>query len=135
MNTQLFKKLESIAFERNATLVIYRDLAYSGSAEAKRRTISISIKLGRQEFINTFFHELQHIINYDEHKYPAYHGRFSRAKQIRAAKTHGIQAERYTDRRAKKLQKKYFPQVPYKSAYKSKESVIFYKEYLNTWSD
>jgi hypothetical protein len=81
-------------------------------------TIYVSPWHTESRFISCAMHELQHILNKREGKYPAYHGRRGLKAASRAIILHGLQAERYTDLRARELCRSFFPWVRYYSAYR-----------------
>lgn len=79
-------------------------------------------------YVSAAMHELQHLVNAEEGKYPAYHGRLGSVRYMRAAVLHGLQAEKYTDRRARELAGVFFPGVRFHASYSTKRGVRWYKE-------
>jgi len=86
-------------------------------ADCDNEIIYVVPYLVEEDFISGAMHELQHILNKRNGKYPAYHGLKGYKAEYRATILHGYQAERYTDIEARKLHKKLFPWVKYHATY------------------
>jgi hypothetical protein len=79
------------------------------------------------DFISVAMHELQHIINTVNGSFPAYHGLRGVKKELRAIVLHGIQAEKFTDREARKLTKLFFPHIKFYAGYSHPATVWLFK--------
>lgn len=94
----------------------------------KGGVIYINKLVNEEDFLSAVSHELQHVLNFRNSKYPAYHSddwkRFTKAVLY-----HGLQAELYTDKKAAKLCKEFFPWVKYQFGYKYKANQWWYKVY------
>jgi hypothetical protein len=86
-------------------------------ADCMREIVYISPWQIEEDFIGSAIHELQHILNKRNGKYPAYHGLKGTKAEYRATILHGVQAEKYTDREARKLFKEHFPGFKYHAGY------------------
>jgi hypothetical protein len=107
--------------------VTSRTQGLSGYAYSERNKIFLNSYLGPKHTLSCFFHELQHVLNYRNKKYYAYHGGGSTKQVYRAIIYHGWQAERYTDRMAALLMKRHFPNEKYRAAYNNDWAKLHYK--------
>jgi hypothetical protein len=86
-----------------------------------------------RDFLSGFFHELGHVLNFRNKKYYNYHNFHSKTRytkeRVRNWIYTGLKAERYTDKVAKKLMRKYFPEVPYLPGYNGKEGADWFSKY------
>lgn len=71
--------------------------------------------LSIQFFLSAVFHEIQHVLNKRNKKFFIYHNmnKVRTKKDIKRVIYTAVKAEKYTDKHAKKLLKKYFPDVKY----------------------
>jgi hypothetical protein len=86
-------------------------------ADCVNEIIYVVPNLIEEDFISGAMHELQHILNKRNGKYPAYHCLKGVKAEYRATILHGYQAERYTDIQARKLHNILFPKFRYSATY------------------
>lgn len=68
-----------------------------------------------QHFLSAVYHEIQHVLNYRNKKYLLYHtmNSIQTYEDIETVMRTAVKAEKYTDKYAKKLMKKDYPNIPY----------------------
>lgn len=98
--------------------------SFSGQAKLPERIIEISTKFikSRREYLSTFFHELGHFYCYDNDIYPIFHGKRdfnSILDEFKAMKLTALRAEKFVDKWAAKIMRKYFPKIRFVHAYNS----------------
>lgn len=115
---------------------IRRDYKYSGGGIAFPSESRIEIKLGPsrnytvRKFLSISFHEAAHIFNLREGKFVRYHrDDVNTAEDIRYFLKYWLRAELYTEWRAEKLMKQYFPDIPFQLSY-DKEGIAWYRRYI-----
>jgi len=100
---------------------------YRCAADCVKEIIFVSPHRGSdREYISSFCHEMQHILNKRNGKYPAYHNRKSYKESLKATIYHGFQAELYTDKQAVQFCKQFFPWIKFNSSYRLKRSKEWY---------
>lgn len=74
-----------------------------------------------QNIYSNFFHEMVHVLNYQEGYYPAYHNPKANLtkKQELMKKRTALRAEMFTDKRAKMLMKSFFPKLKFSYHYRN----------------
>lgn len=97
-------------------------------AEGKNNSIHIPVSIKYfngdiENIYSVFFHELQHIINYREGYFKAYHNPSKSDKNFANLKRTAFRAELFTDRKAEELMKLYFPKLKYVKHYKNNKKM------------
>jgi predicted SprT family Zn-dependent metalloprotease len=82
----------------------------------------------RDSMLTALFHEMAHLINYQNNKYYQYHENKLTNKAIVYAIRFGLRAEQHTDQIGEKLMKAYDPKTNFKHTYNRPEMKIRYKE-------
>ena len=126
------KKLLRIAKEYNVKVYVTKlPNNREGCALPHLNKIWISSKIvNKNDYIFSFFHELQHCLNFKNGKYIKYHDRAvrKRVEWSKATIKVGLKAERYTDKEAYKLLKKYFPKIKIETLpYSNKDNALAFK--------
>lgn len=87
--------------------------------------------LSIQEFVSTVLHECCHVLNYRDSKYKKYHScsKWGNPDYMKVWVKTGVKAEKYTDKRAKGLMKKLFPDIPFVGGY-DEEGIRLYKKHF-----
>lgn len=84
------------------------------------------LDLSYRRVLEVFCHEMAHFLNYENGKYPLFHGKIKSGTMrvmYNAFKTHkrvaayALRAEVYTDKVAKKFAKEWFPELKYEASY------------------
>lgn len=105
---------------------------YSGGFYSPfNRTIIIGIAGNIEWTASVFFHELAHVINYDNKKFPIYHSikELNKSKPSTNFLRTAYRAEVYTEKVGKFLMKKYYSNLKYKVSYdNSHESKAQFKD-------
>lgn len=94
--------------------------------------LGITKDFTRNDIASLVIHELSHVLLYRQRKFFTYHnvGAKTRVtvKDAKIVVKIGLRAERYTDKFAKKLMKKHFPDLKYVDGYKDEEDVEWYHD-------
>lgn len=72
--------------------------------------------------LSTAYHELCHILNYREGKYPIYHSKSGYRRNRKGYIATAYRAELYTDKRAEKMMNQDYPDIMYVQSYRTEES-------------
>lgn len=107
--------------------VIYKNLSHSAYIECNKRTIVMNrvvLKYQRIAF-SSLFHEISHMICYDNNIYKSYH----KPKSKKQMMSNALNAERYVDIQGEKLMKFFFPKLKYCRSYRKKSDGIWLREF------
>ena len=129
---QAKKEVKEFANRYWVRLIFSGNLTSDGQADIKDEFVTINSKLTIQSMFSAAAHEISHILNKREGKYPIYHsykGWIEPYSSKFLATAH--RAELYTDKRGKKLLKLEYPQFKYESGYSNtKSSKKWMREHL-----
>jgi hypothetical protein len=128
------KTCKNVALAYNSTLTTKEMPDFAGQACMSTRIITVNDVSGgnnqeqmtEQEFMSIFFHELAHIVNCDNKKFPVYHDPNNKYVDTPAYYRTAWRAELYTDTVGKKLMHEFFPGIEYLPAYKKEDREAFY---------
>lgn len=83
-------------------------------------------------FWSTVFHEFTHTICAREKIFETYHCKFTEKtpKNNRTIRRHALRAELYVDKKAEKLMKIFFPDLPYDRSYRTKADRDCLRQYM-----
>jgi len=133
INTKLFKEATAICKALDITI----NFGYAGEGStAWTKPRRIEIDLLDVKNINNFwsivFHEIAHIYCWDNDIYYTYHAdnlpKKEMAKYIRKM---GLKVERFVDKLGEELMKEYGFNMRYVRAYRSKEDIKWYKDWID----
>ena len=111
--------LRQVAKSYKIEITFSKNIKPSGYANMETEHIGINNRLSIRETFSTVFHEICHILNKREGKYPIFHN-------PKSWKNNGFspyflstshRAELFTEKRAKLLMKKSFPKIKYAMSY------------------
>lgn len=112
-----------------------REHGPSGYFRYDDQVLLIGRSKDKAEMLSTFFHELGHYYCWENGIWPSYHRwRFRKdlpifnARELRYIVRTGLRTERWVDNWGKATMKLYYPELRYRTTYRSKESVKWYNE-------
>jgi hypothetical protein len=123
--TDLIKKLVKIAkkdFNVTVKKCMYSEIKY-GYTSLEDQIVYINYSISVPQLISTVFHEIGHVLNIREGKFPIYHNfkiwfKHHKTKNFPAGfKRTALSAELYTEARGRVMAKTYFPKVRYSTTY------------------
>lgn len=103
-------------------------------ALCEERIIKIDVREAQtiQELWSIAFHELAHIVCYEERLWAKYHDLvpMSNKEYIRYILKYSLRAERFVDKLGSKLMSAFLPDIPFLDAYSNEEDVAWHRQYL-----
>lgn len=103
-------------------------VAHIASREIIIDTLHVNTK---NKFWSIVFHELAHFYCWDNDIYYEYHAdRLPKKEMAKYIRKMGLKAERFVDTMGEKLMKEYGFKMKYVKAYRSKEDVKWYKDWI-----
>lgn len=84
-----------------------------------------------QRLWSTVFHELSHILCYDQGLYEIYHHENVNEEYLNwYVRRYGLRAEKFVDKKAEELMNIYLPDIPFQGCYNTEADSIWYKRWV-----
>lgn len=100
----------------------------------EERIVKIDIRESQtiQNLWSIAFHELAHIICYEQGLWAKYHDLvpMSDDEYKRYIIRNSLRAERFVDKVGKRTMSAFFPDIPYRAAYSEDKDVLWHREYI-----
>jgi hypothetical protein len=106
---------------------------YAGMAFPSQSQVVIYAQdLSIRDFLSTAFHEIAHVLNFRDRKFVTYHSYSKRPskRDLRNWIRTGLRAERYTEKRGRKLMARYFRGIPYKDTYWGENEIEWFHQHV-----
>ena len=134
---ELLKDLRKIAKHYDITSVKFKKLSeeYGGVAHWDG-SITVNKSLTKLKIVCAFFHEIAHQLNRRDGKFLIYHtaSSWSDPSKFAHIRRTALRAERYTDKRGKKLMKEWMPNLTWDKnmGYTTKDASTFVRMHLDS---
>jgi hypothetical protein len=129
----IIKQIKLLGKQYGVKIIFSYNIRYGGWANLRTEVVTISTRLKLITMISVACHEISHILNKREGKYPIYHNwkNWMNLKTRNKVIATAHRAEMYTEKRGRALMKKHYPKYKYRQTYfNTKRSKAWLKEQL-----